>query len=359
MAPAAEATDPAGHPRAADPAYLSGVLGRAGLLGDGSIRRVEIASDRATLLSRIVRLRLHCDNLPPTAPATLILKSALPQSAGSNWNAGQREVEFYTRVAPATTTPVLPRCFDAVWTEETGAWHLLLEDLTDSHSIATQWPLPPNEQQCGQIIEALARFHASWWDDSRLGVTVGTWPDHLKIETYVRDLGRHLTSFVDRLGDSLSPERRGLCEAVLAAAPRLLQRVSARRNVTIGHGDAHVWNVMLPRGSGDPRWFDWDGWGLNVASNDLAYMMAVHWYPDRRRRLEATLLDRYHRALLGHGVQGYDRLTLQNDYRRSTLLKVLVPIWQAGHGIPPVVWWGHLERIAQAVDDLDCRALLG
>jgi hypothetical protein len=27
--------------------------------------------------------------------------------------------------------------------------------------------------------------------------------------------------------------------------------------------------------------------------------------------------------------------------------------------IPPVVWWNNLERIFLAVDDLDCRELLG
>jgi hypothetical protein len=36
-----------------------------------------------------------------------------------------------------------------------------------------------------------------------------------------------------------------------------------------------------------------------------------------------------------------------------------MPVWQAALNIPPVIWWGHLERIFLAVDDLDCRALLG
>jgi hypothetical protein len=27
--------------------------------------------------------------------------------------------------------------------------------------------------------------------------------------------------------------------------------------------------------------------------------------------------------------------------------------------IPAVIWWGHLERIHLAADDLDCRELLG
>ena len=60
-----------------------------------------------------------------------------------------------------------------------------------------------------------------------------------------------------------------------------------------------MWNCFLPRDGGDDvRLFDWDGWRIGVAASDLAYMMAMHWYPDRRRRLERPLLDRYHATLL-------------------------------------------------------------
>jgi hypothetical protein len=33
--------------------------------------------------------------------------------------------------------------FEAHWEAETETWRLLLEDLTESHYIATVWPLPP------------------------------------------------------------------------------------------------------------------------------------------------------------------------------------------------------------------------
>jgi hypothetical protein len=84
----------------------------------------------------------------------------------------------------------------------------------------------------------------------------------------------------------------------------------------------------------------------------------MHWYPDRRQRYEGLLLDRYHETLLTHGVEGYDRRTLQDDYRLSTLLRIMTPVWQATIDIPPVIWWNNLERIFLAVDDLDCRELL-
>src|SRR5258705_13300672 len=52
-----------------------------------------------------------------------------------------------------------------------------VEDLTDSHVIATTWPLPPTLDQCRTIARARARFHALWWDDPRLGTAVGAWTD--------------------------------------------------------------------------------------------------------------------------------------------------------------------------------------
>ena len=221
---------------------------------------------------------------------------------------GASEVAFYAKVAPAMPAGLVPRCFGSDWQDETRQWHLLLEDLTDTHEIATQWPLPPDEATCRRMVQTLARFHAAWWDDPRLGVSIGTRVD---AETARQMMQRHAAAFerfADHLGDRLSRERRQLYERFFAAAPGLQARVLTYRNVSLVHGDAHVWNCFVPKdGSDDLRYFDWDTWRIGLASSDLAYMMATHWYPERRRRFERPLLDHYHAALLGHGVQGYDR----------------------------------------------------
>jgi hypothetical protein len=95
-----------------------------------------------------------------------------------------------------------------------------------------------------------------------------------------------------------------------------------------------------------------------VAADDLAYMLALHWYPDRRRRMEQPLLDCYHSALLESGVEGYDRAALTEDYRLAVLWQTTTPIWQAMSNLPPLIWWNNLERIFLAADDLNCRELL-
>ena len=115
----------------------------------------------------------------------------------------------------------------------------------------------------------------------------------------------------------------------------------------------------MPRNGDDAALLlDWEDWSLGIATDDLAYMMAMHWYPDRRRRMEKALLDRYHATLLAQGVSGYDRPTLDEDYRWSVLWQITRPIWQEAFNVPARVWWNNLERAFLAIDDLDCRDLL-
>src|SRR5262249_52270091 len=154
-------------PPAATPGYLTQALRRGGALGDGVVGAVAVDTDRDTIVSRILRLRLSYDGADDAAPRSLILKTGLPARAGSKWIAGRQEVAFYTNVAPATPRAPVPRCFDAHWEATTNEWHLLLEDLSETHVALGNWPLPPSFEQCRAIVAGWARFHASWWDDAR------------------------------------------------------------------------------------------------------------------------------------------------------------------------------------------------
>jgi hypothetical protein len=349
---------PESLPSAAEPESLTGVLRRSGALRDGRVSNVVIESSRKTILSQIIRLNLSYDGTAGDAPRSVILKTGLPERADARWKSGRQEVAFYTLVAAKMPPGLLPRCFDAAWDAETNAWHLLLEDLTESHATPSDWPLPPTLEQSRQIIATRARFHAQWWDDSRLGESVGSWldPGDQQLQALADNVGR----FGDRLGDRLSPERRDFYQRLIDSGRRLNGRYLLHHNMTIVQGDAHVWNVFLPRaaGSSDVRLFDWDSWRVDVATDDLACMMALHWFPDHRRRHEQQLLDHYHDALLAHGVEGYDRRALHDDYLLSVLWQAATPVWQAANNIPAWIWWGHLERIFMAIDDLGCRALL-
>lgn len=347
-------------PKAAGAEQLTEALRRSGVLGDGRVAEVAVEKSFPTVLSHIFRLRLTYEGAADSAPQSLILKAGLPDRPGGPWMGGRHEVAFYAEVASAMPAGLVPRCFDANWDPDTSAWHLLLEDLTESHFVATSWPLPPTIKQSERIIRTRARFQAAWWDHPHLGATVGTWREASAAEQSRQRLAGQFARFADDLGDRLSPGRRDLYARLLEQAPRLTARYHSHRHMTIVQGDAHVWNCFLPRtgGADDARLFDWDAWRIDVGTDDLAYMMALHWYPDLRQRSERRLLDCYHDELVARGVRDYDRRALQDDYRLSVLGQVLTPVLHHAMGIPPVIWWNNLERIHFAFDDLGCRELL-
>jgi hypothetical protein len=115
----------------------------------------------------------------------------------------------------------------------------------------------------------------------------------------------------------------------------------------------------VPRdGGGDVRLFDWDSRRVPFATTGLAYMMAIHWCPDRRRRMERALLDCDYATPLAHGAREYDRHSLYDDYRLAVLWQLATPVLQAAYDIPPGIGWNNLERALPPVDVLGWRDLL-
>jgi hypothetical protein len=205
-------------------AHMNAMLERAGVLGDLHVRDVSIISDSPTLVSRIIRLRLTYDGPANALPGSLIIKTGLPEQQGAAWSTnGPKEVAFYRDVAPSLPAGLVPRCFEAHHAVAATPWHLVLEDLTETHAVPTEWPLPPSEAQCRSIVGSLARFHAAWWEDPRLGVWVGAWPDDAAVDQFVQQMARHFEVFANRLGDELSGEQRVFYERLIAAERRLPQ----------------------------------------------------------------------------------------------------------------------------------------
>lgn len=345
-------------PWAVTPDELTDALRRAGTLRNGRVVDVTADALRTTVLSRVGRLHLTYEGATDGAPSSVFIKTGQLERTEQRWQGYRHEVDFYTDVAPKMPSGVVPTCLDAQFDEATGNWRLVLEDLTDTHGLLkTPWPLPPSIEESKLLLSTWAGFHAAWWDSPLLGGSIGRWadPSNAQIQTFTEKFEQ----FEKELGERLSPERRDVYRRLIENGHRLNARYHSHRNMTIVHGDSHPWNVLLPLRDGDTaRIFDWDCWRADVATDDVAYMMAVHWFPDYRRRNERAMLDHYHDELLRHGVTGYGRDALWDDYRLSTLWHIATPVWQCVGKIPPAIWWNHLDRIFSAVEDLDCRTLL-
>ncbi|HEV8718241.1 MAG TPA: phosphotransferase [Candidatus Binatia bacterium] len=350
----------------ATPEWLTGILQKKGFLPHGEVVRVQQKSPQPLITSLITHLELsYSDDVPTSAPTRLFLKVAKPGlDPQISSQLGKNEVEFYNTTVALIPNPPVVRCYDAVYSPETGQWHVLLEDVSDTH-FQTEWPLPPSLPHCERVMECLAKFHAFWWEHPRLGHSIGELPTEVSLQEVLRDVEQRCVAFVDFLGDRLSLERRHVYEKVLASLPQVWERywrerVATGKGLTLIHGDAHLWSFMYPHNPDTDtiRIIDWQSWRIRRGTDDLAYMIALHWYPERRHALERDLIRKYHAELPKQEVKNYDWDECWYNYRLSVIGNLFIPVWQWSVKIWAGVWWPHLERAILAFEDLQCAELL-
>ncbi|HYY96472.1 MAG TPA: hypothetical protein VE713_18345, partial [Pyrinomonadaceae bacterium] len=194
MTRASDTSEPLRGPDEVTPEWLTDVLQREGRLARGEVAGVRVAESRALIVSSIARLEVSY-TAGAEGPTRLFLKVSTPRLQA---HFSRREVDFYNTVARASPELPLVRCFDAVFSEHSGASHLLLEDLTETHT-QTQAPLPPSARDCELAVESLALLHARWWESPRLGVDIGKLTTEAEFEELRALLEKHLAGFADFL----------------------------------------------------------------------------------------------------------------------------------------------------------------
>jgi thiamine kinase-like enzyme len=345
------------------PELLTDILARDGALARGSVQRV---SDSGSLLNRgyvsnVTSLAItYSPDAAGALPRRLFMKMSRPNLHPEIFPRCRHEVNFYRAAAEEGVGFDIPHCYAAEVDEE-GRTSLLLEDFTETHT-QKPLPIPPSNRHCELIVEALARLHARWWNHPRLGNGLG----ERLTEEQVRAIRERLIAayplFIDYLGDALLPAQRAVYEKIFESnyLPMLEKRIIDQGDVTLVHGDTHTGNFLLPleeSGRGVVL-VDWHLWNIHLATNDLAFFIALHWPPARRAVLERPLLERYHQVLRQHGSGPRRFADLWDDYRMSVILTTLIPIGQARRQQPAGVIWFGLQDSLSAFADLRCEELL-
>jgi hypothetical protein len=346
------------------PEWLTRVLRERGVLDRGMVVAVHPSDPRSVSgggpgFRPSNRLQAsYSADAPPSAPSRLYVK----MYDGAFWkSAGQREVAFYASIAAAMPDPPAITCYDAAYDAETGAYHLLMDDVSETHRVVER-EAPARKPDAERMVDALARFQAYWWGHGWLAEveSVDAW--FIRGEEAVDFPG-----FADYMGDRLSAERRRTYERVLASLPGLLaRRLAAKDPLTLVHDDAHTWNFVLPLDEDGGRVYlvDWQQWGVSAGPHDVAYLITLFWYRERRARMEQDLVRRYHGRLLAHGVTGYDWDACWRDYRLFAVRNLMVPLWawtwarSQGRKDWGFHRWMQFEKSMQAFWDLGCAELL-
>jgi hypothetical protein len=337
------------------PDSLSQWMRRSGTLPRGAVADLHVELEFETAISKLVFMTArYSADTPCDLPRRLVVKSPLARSEGG----ADGEAQFYRQLAPALGRPPTARCLAVVEEGDPDAGTVVLEDLRAAHD-HPPWPVPPSRRQSEMAVDALARVHARWWESPTLGSSVGQLHTPESLSGMVQGIAARLPGFFDAFGYAMTQDARRTYERVFASSLRPWMRLIEPRALTVIHGDAHTWNFLFPRsGEGAAVLIDWQLWHVDVGARDLAFFIALHWYPGRRSELEGPLIHSYHQGLLENGVENYSFDELWMDYRRCVVRNLTIPLIFWSRGMKPEGWWHRLECGLASYRDLDCDELL-
>ena len=352
-----EPTDIFTHVNQISPEWLTELLHSKGYLTQGHVIEL-FGTQKESITAFVGQITVeYSEDASPNAPRKLFLKTGhSKEPENDDW---EGEVFFYNHISQDCSSVAIP-CYHAAYARNPARFHILLEDLTTSH-IEIPWPLLPTSEQYSQIVRCLAALHAPWWNNPRLGVEVKPRFTETTFETWFPTWVEQLEYYFNFLGDRLLPRRKKLYEWAL---PRLLTRIEQRRqnkqHLTIVHQDTHPYNFFFPKDkmTWTTRLVDWATWDVEFGVRDLAYLIALHCFPEQRALIEKPLLHQYYDCLQSGGVSNYRWDQLWEDYRLFVAWNILIPIEQCYWKVPAYVWWFHAERSILAFDELNCIELL-
>lgn len=243
--------------------------------------------------------RVELTGSDASAPASVVLKVAAtdPASRQTGLALGlyEREVRFYTDVAPSLNGGPVAACYHAAFDPDSGAFHLLLGDarpaeVGDEIRGATI-------EQAVLALEELARLHAPALGDEAMAQAA--WLNRESPMNQVL-IGQLYAGFVDRYGDQIEPAYRLVCERLVGSFDAYLAaEAQSERPQGLVHGDYRLDNMLFGQPGADRPLtvVDWQTVAWGPAMTDVAYFLGCALPNDLRREHYDELLAAYHNAL--------------------------------------------------------------
>ena len=300
---------------------------------------------------------------PGDLPQTFVIKlPAQDDTVRDRVTIGYRsECAFYATVADRVRVPT-PRCFYCEISEDALDYALLLAD--QAPAVQGDQIAGCGEREARLAVVALAGLHGpSWCDPYWLDLPGLAFPrpDDASAKGLgeVAKMSADIT--LDKLGDRMSADdRETFATAMGLVTPWLF---AERDRFALLHGDYRLDNLLFDPARSRVSVVDWQTLGVGLPARDLAYFTATSLDSELRLEIEKALVDEYHRALLGHGVTGYDQESCWRDYRLGVIQALLISA--LGFAFATATERGDdmvltmLRRGCQAIRDLGTVGLIG
>jgi aminoglycoside/choline kinase family phosphotransferase len=317
-------------PDGLDPAWLTEVLGRAGVLDGARVVTVDRVPIGTGQMCDTFRLALTYDR-PVHAPASVVAKVPAADEASRQAAMALRcyeiEVRFYQELAGSLPVRT-PRVYHAEIEAGTAHFVLVVEDLDGGRAGDQLAGCTPHE--AAAAVDELVRLHAPRWGDPSLAELEWLHRDPEGSRAFLLGLLPQLwDGFRDRYRERVTPDVHRAGEALFDRLDAYLGADTGPSTVT--HGDYRLDNLLfdghrtgaLDGGAGDDDGgrvvvLDWQTAGHGPALADVAYFVGAGLLPEARRVHEHDLVRRYHRGLLAAGVPDYPWERCWAAYRRGS-----------------------------------------
>ncbi|KGI70938.1 ecdysteroid 22-kinase family protein [Mycolicibacterium rufum] len=334
--------------------WLTTALGR-GTVADFSVTRIGTGQ-----MSECYRVALdYADG--EQGPASVVLKVAAadPSSRQTGLAMGlyEREVRFYSDIAPGLGGPVAP-CHHAAYDPATGVFDLLLDDAAPA-TVGDEIRGASGEQ-AALALRQLGLVHGPLLGDEALAGA-----EWINRESPVNQglMSALYAGFIDRYRDQVAPEHREVCERFVAsfdAYSAAEDTAGGRRGLV--HGDYRLDNMLFGQDGADRPLtvVDWQTVTWGPAFTDVAYFLGCALPTEQRRAHYDDLLAAYHEAL--GPAAGVTLDEVREGVRRQSFFGVLMaivsPMLVAQTERGDEMFMAMIARHCQHVLDTDALSLL-
>jgi len=340
------------------PEWLNQILEKQYFLKENKVRNVSVDYIGSTN-AHIARLCVNYETDSKELPKNLLLKMCKSE----NDFIKDSEVNYYARDYKDLPNAPIPQCYDAQFSAHTNAYHILMEDLSETHHKDAE----PTVEYGESVADALALLHSHGWGD-KIESLGGHMLNQETIEQYVNHARPGLKPMLEVFGGVLDDEAKEVIQAVFDHySEKFAQRAQNRQGFAVVHGDTNPGNILFPN---DPKGktylldrqpFNWS-LTTSLAVSDLSYMMVPFWETEQRRALEMPTLKRYHDQLQKHGIADYSWDQLLDDYKLTAMQGIFIAVaWCIGDDERKNMEWlwkAELKRALYAYTDLESEKVL-
>jgi len=274
-----------------------------------------------------------------------------------------KEVKFYEFIKNLTNINLpIAQCFDTYISEDKTKHLLLLEDLSNEFYSSDKVDFTSQNIWLSAAC-SLAKFHAAFWNSARIGSKDLPIDSMIEINSYIKNTYESYEKFINHFGNCFNAETLTIFEHALRISVGLeaerYNRISNKDNITLIHGDSHIYNFMFPHNLNKSSIIiDFQFWGVGIGVRDIAHLTRVSFPKTCREKSHQLLMRKYYETLLVQGIRGYSWDTCWNDYRKQVASMLLIPMFQyTFFNLKYEDWINDISNLISTYKSLHCNQL--